>query len=248
MGLKTNDLEGTISNKISLDEFEPKSGTTKEIIVIGFYAIDKKPAKDLNTFIQRGYFDVVDSEVSPNPDENGNYLVFVEFKREPNFKKEFPLFLKDIEKVVGKADWEVKPYLSDKYYRLDDPALDRYIITEPDKYKNKSSLEKNMSLESMFDDSYASEVIVENNALLVKGHSGSIYGDIVAVEDVENIESKYLKEDDAIVLDESRETVCLRDILGEKWSVMQFKHFLVLEKENSPAILLRNVQFHYTFV
>ena len=201
----------------------------------------------MNTFIQRGYFDVIDSEVSPNPDENGHYLVFVEFKREPKFKKEFPLFLKDIEKVVGKMDWMVKPYLSKKYYRLDDPALDRYIIVDPDKYKNKSSVEKNVSIESMFNDSYASNVIVENNGLLLKGHAESIYGDIVAVENVDNLENKYLKEDDAIVLDESRETKCLRDILGEKWSVMQFKNFLVLEKENSPAILLRNVQFHYTF-
>ena len=33
MGLKANDLEGTILNKISFDEFEPKSGSTKEIIV-----------------------------------------------------------------------------------------------------------------------------------------------------------------------------------------------------------------------
>ena len=80
-GLKPNDLEHLILDKVSLDEFEPKSGESKNILVMGLYAVDEEPARDLSRFIERGYIDVIDTEVSPGPDEDSNYMVFVEIDK-----------------------------------------------------------------------------------------------------------------------------------------------------------------------
>ena len=36
--------------------------------------------QDLAFFMEKGATDILDTEVSPNPDDDGNYLVFVEIK------------------------------------------------------------------------------------------------------------------------------------------------------------------------
>ena len=74
MSLKNGDLAGTVLQEVSIDEFEPKAGDDLEVIVVAFYLTDEAPAEDLNTFIQRGFIDTLDVEVSPNTDEEGRYL------------------------------------------------------------------------------------------------------------------------------------------------------------------------------
>ena len=85
MGLRHEELNGMILPLISVDEFEPKSGTVEEVIVVAFFAKDELPAYDLDDFLDKSVVEFLDSEVSPNPNEDGQYLVFVEFKRQPNF-------------------------------------------------------------------------------------------------------------------------------------------------------------------
>ena len=80
-GLRPGDLQHLILNKVSIDQFEPKSGDEKEVLVMGLYSKDEEPAQDLARFIERGYIGVNDTEVSPGPDEDGNYMVFVEMKK-----------------------------------------------------------------------------------------------------------------------------------------------------------------------
>jgi hypothetical protein len=60
------DLAGTLLPDVSIDEFEPKAGNDEDVIVVAFHLNDKDPADDLNTFIQRGFIDTLDVEVSPN--------------------------------------------------------------------------------------------------------------------------------------------------------------------------------------
>ena len=78
-----NSLKGTVLETITVDEFTPKSGVSEEVAVIAFRLNDDAPAQDLNTYIQRGYIDVIDAEVSPNPDEDGNYFCNMSSTRTP---------------------------------------------------------------------------------------------------------------------------------------------------------------------
>jgi hypothetical protein len=82
MGLRHLELNGMVIPLISIDEFEPKMGTTEEVIVISFFCRDELPAFDLDEFIDKSVVEFLDSEVSPNPNEDGLYLVFIEFKRQ----------------------------------------------------------------------------------------------------------------------------------------------------------------------
>ncbi|MHA1289396.1 MAG: hypothetical protein ACTSPB_18565, partial [Candidatus Thorarchaeota archaeon] len=123
MGLRHLELKDMVLPLISIDEFEPKSGTNEEVIVVTFFCKDELPAIDLDEFIDKSVIEFLDSEVSPNPNEDSYYLVFVEFKRQPNFWIKLYDLVKDIENVAGKAKWRVQPYLVDQLYKLTDTEL-----------------------------------------------------------------------------------------------------------------------------
>lgn len=109
-GLRPSDLEHLILDKVSIDEFESKSGESNEILVMGLYAKDEEPARDLSRFIERGYIDVVDTEVSPGPDEDGNYMVFVEIDKNKDTMKKVSEILHDIKSITLINEWNLHFY------------------------------------------------------------------------------------------------------------------------------------------
>ena len=106
-GLRPGDLEHLILNKVSIDQFEPKTGSDKEVLVMGLYSKDEEPAQDLARFIERGYVGVKDTEVSPGPDEDGNYMVFVEISKDKDTMKRVVEILNDIKSVTTVREWQL---------------------------------------------------------------------------------------------------------------------------------------------
>ena len=117
-GLRPGDLEHLILSNVSVDEFEPKSGQPDNVVVVGFYAEDQEPANDLASFIERGSHDILDTEVSPAPDEEGRYLIFVEMNRDESMFDNTVKILKDIAKLTKVDEWEIKFHGSDNTIRI----------------------------------------------------------------------------------------------------------------------------------
>jgi len=109
-GLRPGDLEDLVLPEITVDDFEPKSGSPENVVVVSFYVKDLDPAQDLASFIERGSHNILDTEVSPSPDEEGNYLVFVEMHRDETLTDSFMKILEDIKKVVSIDKWNVEFY------------------------------------------------------------------------------------------------------------------------------------------
>ena len=63
-GLRENDLDDLVLSTITIDDFEPKSGSEDEVVVVTFRAKDDEPANDLASFIEKGSHDILDTEVS----------------------------------------------------------------------------------------------------------------------------------------------------------------------------------------
>jgi len=108
-GVGHNDLKGLVSNRISIAEFEPKTGNEEDVIVVAFYVKDDKPAQDLATFMEKGVVDILDTEVSPNADDDGHYLVFVEMRNENIMKTTLEL-LDDVARICNVDDWSLEFY------------------------------------------------------------------------------------------------------------------------------------------
>ena len=108
-GVEYGDLQSLVSNTVSVAEFEPKTGTEEDVVVVGFYCKDEAPAQDLASFIEKSVVDILDTEVSPNPDEEGYYMVFVEVENEQIMAKVFAL-LDDVSRLTDIESWELDFY------------------------------------------------------------------------------------------------------------------------------------------
>ena len=83
MSIQNNDLIDLIKSTFSVDQYKSKIGDDKNVVVLAFEVKDADPAKDLSQFIETGH-DCIDVDVSPGPDKDGNYKVFVELERNRN--------------------------------------------------------------------------------------------------------------------------------------------------------------------
>ena len=66
-------------------------------------------------FINNGVVEFRDVEVSPNPDLENYYMVFVEMDRNDQLIENINKLLTDVENVTEDMVWEVKSYLMDDY-------------------------------------------------------------------------------------------------------------------------------------
>ena len=183
MGLKINDLKDTIISRLSIDEFEPKTGDIEDVIVLGFRVIEQAVGKDLYGFLGSSFIKARDLEVSPNPNDENYFFVFAEFDRNEEVVEKIRNLVKEVENVSGKLNWKATTHLTDEFLPLDSEELEQYIITDPDKYMTKDEMEKkeeeemhmeqlerNQSIQDFFVESSLGNVVVENDRLeLVRG-------------------------------------------------------------------------------
>lgn len=108
-GVEHGDLQSLVSSDVSVAEFEPKTGTDDDVVVIGFFCKDEAPAEDIATFVEKSTVNILDTEVSPNPDENGFYLVFVEVENENLMQTVFEL-LDDVSRLTEIEEWSIDFY------------------------------------------------------------------------------------------------------------------------------------------
>ena len=113
-GVEQGDLKSLVLPRVSVDEFEPKTGTHDEVMVVGFYTIDEPPANDLASFIETGVSGALDTEVSPNPDDEGYYMVFVEIENNEEAMYKTLEILLDASRITDIDEWTLEFYSGKK--------------------------------------------------------------------------------------------------------------------------------------
>jgi len=141
MGIKQGELKDTILSKVSIDEFVPKTGDVEDVITAGFYVAESEVGNDVYKFISNSTADVRDVEVSPNPNPDGYYMVFVEMDRNPEALSKIREICKDLENVAGSLRWQGKTHLIDEYHNLYEDDIEKYVILEPAKYMDKEQFD-----------------------------------------------------------------------------------------------------------
>lgn len=248
MSLKNGDLAGTILPDVSIDEFEPKAGDEMDVIVVAFYLNDEAPADDLNTFIQRGFVDTLDVEVSPNTDEEGRYLVFVEMARDDTFPNKFQALLTDVGNLSGNMDWRIKTYFSDGMsFAYNDPALYDYVIIGPedyvtkDKFKMKEISEK---ITEFFKTSLVSELTIDGNFVTLVGNGKRVVAEVIDVGDYDTVIGRNFLSESAFKVGQSPyEAKVLISILGNCQCLPIGKYLCV--NNDDKVMLLKNTQIAY---
>ncbi len=238
MGLRHEELEDMVLPLISIDEFEPKMGSDEEVIVVAFFCKDEVPGYDLDEFIDKGVVEFLDSEVSPNPNDDGFYLVFVEFKRQPNFWLHLFDLVKDIENVTGKMDWQAQPYLIDKLFKLHDPELQKYVIADPDAYVPKAEFAG--TPEEYFEDSSLLGLTITESEITFESSIGKLTLPYVGYGLTDELIKTYKLDEKTMDLSTNPAVTALRGMLGSKWDLSQIGEYVVINKVgNAKSVVVR---------
>lgn len=142
MGLRHGDLHDTVLSKISIDEFEPKTGDIRDVVVVGLQLREQSAGQDLYTFLNNATLEIRDVEVAPNTNEEGNFMVFLEMDRNAEFTEKLSMLLDDISNVSGHLKWQASTHLTDDYFPVGSAELSEYLITEPDQYVTRDEFEQ----------------------------------------------------------------------------------------------------------
>lgn len=238
-GLRVNDLINLIRPVVSIDEYESK--IDDDAIVVGFYVESDMPAQDLANFIEKGANDILDTEVSPAPDDNGNYVVFVEFLRNDKFPQLLEDVLGSVESLTGITEWQFMHY-GGKGEKMDlnqDLIMEKVRLVEKEPSPEENEEEQMESLE-FFKDSLLDDVVTNGKKIiLTKGAFSKSY-DKIALGEAELLIDVLMLDAKPLAMDfkSLRECNRLRKMLGENWDVNKIDHHLILANDGDSKIMV----------
>lgn len=139
------DMEGQISDKITVDEYAAKMGKDKDVVTVTFKVNSELAANDLVTWFERGYDFVLDASVSDGEIEPGKYLVFVEMERRSRVPERIIRLLSDLETLTGfkLKDWTVE--IEDEDYDADESVIRQAMILNPNEYKMEKEKDEKLN-------------------------------------------------------------------------------------------------------
>jgi len=239
-GLRYADLRDTVLTEISVDLFQPKGGKEEDIIVVAFECIDEPPARDLEEYVRTGPIDVLDSDVSPGPSQDGSYMVFVEFERDNKFPVKFVRLLNDIQHIVSNNKWKFKSFPNKTTVDLSPDSLLKEVILNSAEYTTAKELhDKQEAAESFFRKDLAREHYISEGKLHIKlNQSKPLMFFIEAIDTVDNLfETKELK-NKPIKYDSPR-ILRLTKLFGPSYNVNSIGKYVVVTNSHGNAMALR---------
>ena len=172
--LRANDLRYLVDNIFEVDSYSSKMGDDKDISVLSFSVKSKEAAKDLESFIEKGYKFVLDADVSPGEVKNNRYKVYVEMERDNNLKTKILEIIDGVKKLSANEEFKFRYYRSFKTNQVSEKNLD-IIPTSAQDYENKINEVQMENVDNFFNKSYLENIDFEDDTIkLDKTYSGTL--------------------------------------------------------------------------
>ena len=147
MTVKYGEMVNLINATISIDQYKPKIGEANETVVVAFEVSQEGAASDLSNLIETDVVETLDVDVSQGPNNNGNYLVFVEFQRNNKLHTSIVEMMKVVANVTTITEWQFEYYKGDGAVDLNEDNLKSSVLDNQQEYVLKYSQPKNEDLD-----------------------------------------------------------------------------------------------------
>jgi len=187
-GLRSGDLSEYVSEVFTIDQYSSKMGEDRDVVVLGFRVKEKHPAIDLMEFIEKGYNFVLDADMSPGEEHNGDYQVFVEIERTPNLKTQLGDLIEGLSQVTNNYDWKFRYQKDSATIEFNEDTVSTNVPLTKEDYDRKVLEFKNTDVQEFFDQGAVDVMVDENNQMTFKRpYAGDIQAKFVAIGDYENV-------------------------------------------------------------
>lgn len=237
-GMREGDLEDMVLPMVTIDEYASK--LDENAIVIGFYVQDRDAADDLNRFVQKSPVEMLDTEVSPAPDQHGYYIVFIELMNDRRIVEHIETILAEVSPLVGNEDWQMRLRGLKGVKKFNSKTLDKRFTD----LRAKAAAAAEQGSERVMEflkPSDLHDVVIEGDAVRLTGRGGTISAKIAGIGEMDALYSEHNLNESAISLDLKivSQSVKIAQILGEHWTATQIGPVTVLQRtECSDALLL----------
>ena len=170
-GLRAGDLEGIVEKRFSVDQYKSKMGEDKDVMVLGFTCNSQAGAKDLESFAEKGYKNILDADATPGTMEDGKYKVFVEMPREENVCSKINEFLNDLKMLTNTDKFEFTYHKSDMPYEANLDNLTNMLPKNENAYTEKLNQLRLGEVKMFFDKYNMLEFKLDKNILSVNKHN-----------------------------------------------------------------------------
>lgn len=240
-GLREGDLKDLVLPLLSIDEYESK--IDDDAIVVGFFVQDRDPSNDLNRFIQKSAVSLLDTDVSPAPNEDGYYVVFVELMRDHAFPRKILDILATLEGLTGITSWQAKIHAEDGVFPVDEKTLTVKVRMDPiddevaDLEADRALAE---SLNEFFRPSILDGMVYDRGELTLERRGVSAMLTLVDFGDVETLRENNAVMSQPVRIDEAaqRNVRRLQAFLGSHWLVEHLDGYVVLSHDMSEDVAL----------
>jgi len=238
-GLKEGDLEELVLSQISIDEYESK--LDDDSIVVAFYVQDREPAGDLNRFIQKGPTALLDTDVSPAPNEDGYYMVFVELLRDEEFPKKVIDITDSLQGLTGIESWTVLVYGSEEEQEVTEEYLATAVrLHSKEDHEEESEDSVDESLTEFFRNSDLENLVVEGKRVSFQGPVATFEMNLVDLGAFDLLQERNAVLSQGLRLDEAAQhnVSRLKALLGDLWVVEHLQNHVLLSNVLSEDVAL----------
>lgn len=134
MSVKYGEMENLVNSTISIDQYKPKIGEANETVVVAFEVQQEVAAKDLSNLIETDVTESLDVDISQGPNNNGNYLVFVEFNRDNKLHNRIMEIMKCVSNATLITEWQYEYYKGDQAVDLNETNLKETVLDNQEQY------------------------------------------------------------------------------------------------------------------
>lgn len=199
-GLRPLDLKEMVHPTFEVDTFRSKMGEDRDVCVISFTVADRAPAKDLMEFIEKGYYFVLDSDVSSGENKDGEYSVFVELPRSSQLAEHIKEITYGIKKLTGLEDFKFKYHKQAEKHDISEETLKKVIPSSPADYDGLMTRVKVEGIKRFFSKTLMDDLTLD--------------GDVITIHKPFNkqVQLRMIKEDDTqSILEGTADTVSMDD-------------------------------------
>jgi len=237
-GMREGDLADLVLPLISVDEYQSNvtdDHDQSEAIVFGFYVHDEKAAADLNRFLQKSAAPILDTEVSPSPDQHGYFLVFVDLPNDSRLVENLEDILHEMKGLVDIDDWQMRVRDLPDLISFTPKNLLRALKASAHKVSERAILQ-------YLHRSALDEAAIDDDMLLLQGSGERFVFDVIGFGRIDDLLIEHKLTDAAVSyhLRSIARTDRIARILGEGWLVWELDRLTILHRpDDARGLLLR---------
>jgi hypothetical protein len=239
-GLRPLDLKEMVYPTFEVDTYRSKMGEDRDVCVISFQVKDRAPAKDLMEFIEKGYYFVLDSDISSGENEKGEYSVFVELSRSPRLAEQIKEITYGVRKLTGIDDFKFKYHKENTVREVTEETLKSVIPPTPSAYDGMMTRIKTEGIKRFFNKTLMDDLSLEGDVITIhKPWDKTVQLRMVKEADTDTILEGST---DTVAMDEDAmsEIFWLTKVLGD-YNINKVGENFMFDN-NGQAMLLQRIQ------